>query len=202
MADVLEVAPMAAMAARPPVSDARSLNQLLKRVALRDRAALKLIYDQTMPRLYALLLRMVKRRETADDLMQDVFVTVWTKAHQFDAARGSAEVWLFSIARRRAIDRLRISHREALGLEEDIATLEPTYVWLSETVDIETALTVQRCLATLTPDIKKAMQLCYTYGLTHEELAAEMRVPVGTAKTWVRKGLLHLKECLKGYGRN
>lgn len=202
MAAVLEVVPVTAKAAGLRVSEPPNLNTLLERIASRDRVALKTLYTHAMPRLYALLLRMVRRPEVADDLMQDVFVTVWTKAYQFDAGRGSAEVWLYSIARRKAIDRLRLSHREMLGITQDAATFEwPTAVFADE-VDRETFLTVQNCLETLTPDIKKAMQLCYTFGLTHEELAAEMRVPVGTAKTWVRKGLLHLKECLKGYGRN
>lgn len=197
--DAIAVAPRGA---RLGLSETPNLNALLERVAVGDRSALKALYNQIMPRLYALILRMVRRREVADDLMQDVFVTVWTKAHQFDAQRGSAEVWLYSVARRKAIDRLRISHRETLGLEDDVASFEPPHEIYSGGADYETSLTVKRCIATMTPDIKRAMQLCYTYGLTHEELAEEMQVPVGTAKSWVRKGLMNLKECLKGHGRN
>lgn len=187
--------------ARPIVNEPVNLNFLLERIAEGDRASLKTLYNLTMPRLSAMLVRMVRRQEVADELLQDVFVTVWSKADQFDVRRGSAEAWLFSVARRKAIDRLRISRREVLGLEEDIATLEPQSDIHFLGTDVETTLAVKHCIASLTPEVKKAMQLCYTFGLTHEELAEVMKVPVGTAKSWVRKGVLHLKDCLQSYGR-
>lgn len=190
-----------AVKARPIVNEPVNLNFLLERIAEGDKTALKTLYNLTMPRLSAVLVRMVRRQEVADELLQDVFVTVWSKASQFDVRRGSAEVWLFSIARRKAIDRLRISRREVLGLEDDIATLEPHSDIYFTGTDIETTLAVKHCIADLTPEVKKAMQLCYTFGLTHEELAEVMKVPVGTAKSWVRKGVMHLKDCLQSYGR-
>ncbi len=201
MVSVLQKVPAPPQRARPIVNEPVNLNFLLERIAEGDKASLKALYNLTMPRLSAMLVRMVRRQEVADELLQDVFVTVWSKADQFDVRRGSAEVWLFSVARRKAIDRLRISRREVLGLEEDIATLEPQSDIHFNGTDIETTLAVKHCIAGLTPEVKKAMQLCYTFGLTHEELAEVMNVPVGTAKSWVRKGVLHLKDCLQSYGR-
>ena len=201
MVSVLQKVSSPPVNARPAVNEPVNLNFLMERIADGDKSALKTLYTLTMPRLSAMLVRMVRRQEVADELLQDVFVSVWSKATQFDVRRGSAEVWLFSIARRKAIDRLRISRREVLGLEEDIATLEPHSDIHFRGTDIETTLAVQNCIADLTPEVKKAMQLCYTFGLTHEELAEVMKVPVGTAKSWVRKGVLHLKDCLQSYGR-
>ncbi|MGA9657890.1 MAG: sigma-70 family RNA polymerase sigma factor [Asticcacaulis sp.] len=183
------------------MAEPADLNLLLERVATGDRAALKSVYTLISSRLFAVLIRMVRRREVAEDLLQDVFVTVWRKAHQFDAGRGNAEVWLFSITRRKAIDRLRISHRETLGLIEDVATYEAQPDACAEWTQRETYISVQKCLADLKPDVNRALHLCYTYGLTHEELAVEMGVPVGTAKSWIRRGLAQMKVYLDEHGR-
>jgi RNA polymerase sigma-70 factor, ECF subfamily len=201
MVAVLQKVTTEPVRARSVVNEPVNLNFLMERIAGGDKGALKALYKLIAPRLSAVLARMVRRQEVADELLQDVFVTVWSKAGQFDVRRGSAEVWLFSVARRKAIDRLRISRREVLGLEEDIATLEPQSDIHCRGTDMETSLAVKRCIADLTPEVKKAMQLCYTFGLTHEELAEVMKVPVGTAKSWVRKGVMHLKDCLQDYGR-
>lgn len=199
MIGVLEVAPGPG-GAGPCVSEPDGLNSLLERVASGDRPALKSLYGQIAGRLFAVLLRMVSRREVAEDLLQDVFVTVWRKAHQFDVRRGNAEAWLFSITRRKAIDRLRISYREVVGRDEDVATLETCSDPYGGWCDTEMHMTVRACLQTLRPDVHRALQLCYTYGLTHEELAAEMKVPVGTAKSWVRRGLAHIRDSLTEHG--
>ena len=178
-------------------ADTLNLNQLLERIADSDRAALKALYGLMSARLFAVLLRMVRRREVAEDLLQDVFVTIWNKANLFDVARGNAYAWLFSMTRRKAIDRLRISSREVLdgdaeGFRYDAETDRR---W----TQAESHIALKRGLNTLRPDIHRALQLCYTYGLTHEELAAEMKVPVGTAKSWVRRGLAQLRECLTAH---
>ncbi|ESQ90304.1 hypothetical protein ABAC460_09115 [Asticcacaulis sp. AC460] len=184
------------LAARPRVSEPANLNLLVESVAKGDKPALKSLYNLMSGRLFSVLLRMVRQRDVAEDLLQDVFVTVWRKAHQFDSRRGNAEVWLFSITRRKAIDRLRISRRETVGAFEDVAGMEretDIYVGIGNT---ENYISVRKCLKELRPDVHRALQLCYVFGLTHEELAEEMQVPVGTAKSWVRRGLAQLKESL------
>ncbi len=172
----------------------RHLNLLLERVTDGDRPALRTIYELMAPRLLDILVRMVRRREVAEDLLQDVFVTIWRKAHQFDPARGNAYAWLFSMTRRKAIDRLRISGREVLGNDTDGFTFDTEAS--AEWQHTESHIALRKGLKALKPDIYRALELCYTYGLTHEELAAEMKVPVGTAKGWVRRGLTLLREYL------
>ncbi len=196
MVMALESTPDIARPVVPRVFEPVDLSFLLQRVADGDRESLKSIYNLIAPRLFAVLLRMVKRREVAEDLLQDVFVTVWSKAHLFDLKRGSAEVWLFSITRRKAIDRLRISSRETVGALDDVASLEPQSTAYVVTVDAETYMSVKRCLKTLKPDVHEALRLCYLLGLTHEELAVEMKVPLGTAKAWIRRGLAELRDLL------
>ncbi len=106
------------------------------------------------------------------------------------------------MTRRKAIDRLRISFREVTGRDEDVATIEPYSDGYGDWHDTEIHMTIRTCLKSLKPDVHRALQLCYTYGLTHEELAAEMKVPVGTVKSWVRRGLAQLRESLDGHGPN
>ena len=189
------IEPPAAKTVMPQVdTEAVNLNFLIERVAAGDRPALKTLYNLISPRLFAILLRMVRRREVAEDLLQDVFVTIWRKASSFDVTRGNAYAWLFSMTRRKAIDRLRVSFREVLSgdAEDMMSASQHDTRWN----DAEIHITLRRALQDLKPDVRRALQLCYTLGLTHEELAGEMQVPVGTAKSWVRRGLSQLRECL------
>jgi len=172
------------------------LDHLLEQIADKDRRALKSLYMAMAPSLFAVLVRMVKRREIAEDLLQDTFLTIWNKAYQFDSRRGSAQAWLFSMTRRKAIDRLRTANRECLGIEADHASVEPRVEFWTPLLDSETQITLGRALRSLKPDVNRAMKLCYYYGLTHEELAAEMKVPVGTAKSWIKRGLAQMKLCM------
>jgi RNA polymerase sigma-70 factor (ECF subfamily) len=187
------------MPARPRISvsdDEPNLDQLLTAIASGDRQALKTLYDAIAPRLFAILVRMVRRREVAEDLLQDTFVTIWKKAHQFDSRRGNARAWLFSMTRRKAIDRLRVANRESLGLEGDVASLDSTAELWAPGLDSETQITLGRAIEALRPDVSRAMKLCYYHGLTHEELADELKVPLGTAKSWIKRGLAQMKLCM------
>ena len=169
------------------------LNLLLNNVAAGNRTALKALYHAAGPRLFAVLVRMTRSREIAEDLLQDTFVSIWRKAYQFDAARGNAMTWLYSIARRKAIDRLRMSNREVIGVLEDVACDDNAFDVPVDAVDAESKISMQRYLETLKPDIRRAIRLCYAYGFTHEELATHLNVPLGTAKSWVKQGLQRLK---------
>ncbi len=178
------------------VADSFNLDFLLPRIACGDRDALKSLYGRISPHLFGILLRMVRRRDVAEDILHDVFVTVWHKAYQFDARRGCAQAWLIAMTRRKAIDRLRRAAREVVGADEDVAGMElqDAVGWTDTTM----CLAVRRGLGTLKPEFNRALELCYEYGLTHEEVAREMKVPLGTAKSWVRRGLAELRECLTG----
>ena len=187
------------MPARPRISvsdDEPNLDTLLTAIANGDRQALKNLYDTIAPRLFAILVRMVRRREVAEDLLQDTFVTIWKKAHQFDSRRGNARAWLFSMTRRKAIDRLRVANRECLGVEGDVASLDSTAELWAPGLDSETQITLGRAIDALRPEVSRAMKLCYYHGLTHEELADELKVPLGTAKSWIKRGLAQMKLCM------
>ena len=179
-----------------PVAHATSLDTLLTRVAKGDPSALKAVYKETAGRLFAILTRMVRRRDIAEELLQDTFVTVWQKASQFDPQRGEANAWLSSIARRKAIDRLRVSQREMIGLDAVANCTESTEAREEIAVDLETRMTLSHLRKYLKPDVNRALELCYVIGLTHEELAEELNVPLGTAKSWVRRGLTQLKDSM------
>ena len=187
------------MPAPPRISmsvDEPNLDRLITAIAGGDRQALKTLYDAIAPRLFAILVRMVRRREVAEDLLQDTFVTIWKKAHQFDSRRGNARAWLFSMTRRKAIDRLRVANRECLGVEGDVASLDSTAELWAPGLDSETQITLGRAIDALRPEVSRAMKLCYYHGLTHEELADELKVPLGTAKSWIKRGLAQMKLCM------
>lgn len=187
------------MPVRPCISasdDEPDLDRLLTAIAVGDRQALKSLYGAIAPRLFAILVRMVRRREVAEDLLQDTFVTIWKKAHQFDSRRGNARAWLFSMTRRKAIDRLRVANRESLGLEGDVASFDSTDELWAPGLDSETQITLGRAIDALRPEVSRAMKLCYYHGLTHEELADELKVPLGTAKSWIKRGLAQMKLCM------
>lgn len=168
----------------------QSPEKLIQSIAIGDRKALEALYKLVSPRLFAIALRMVRLRDVAEDVLQDVFVTLWQKAGQFDPVRGDAVAWLTAITRRKAIDILRLSGREGVGLEEDAAGVEPAP---EADLDVETRIAVRSCLGFIKPEFTKALELCYNYGLTHEELAIRLNVPLGTAKSWVKRGLEQIK---------
>lgn len=187
--------------------DADALNQLLARVVLRDRAALRLLYEHTASRLMAVAFRMLGDRAAAEDVLQEVFVNVWTRAAQMPALRSHPLAWLTSMVRNRCIDLLRqarlevpLQWQDAEGQEHqhDIASegLTPPQQMLQRQSDNA----LSKCLGHLEPEPRQAVLLSYYEGLTHFELAERMKRPLGTIKAWVRRSLMRLKECLEGQG--
>ncbi len=170
--------------------DDSKLSLLLQDVTDGDKAALKGVYDLTANRLFKLLLRIVGRREIAEDLLQDVFITVWQKAGQFDASRGSASGWLLSLTRRKAIDFLRSVKRENLCDDTDVAGEDRGSDWNRMNIDMRLHIHMRK----LRPDYSRALMLCFQLGLTHEELAEHLDVPLGTAKSFVKRGIAELKK--------
>lgn len=183
---------------------APGLDDLLARVALHDRAALRQLYDATAPRLLAIVQRLLDDRAAAEDVIQDTFVTVWQRAADFPPLRTSPLAWLTTLARNRAIDLLRrrrpetpLSWTDDEGQEHqhDVADASPAPPEQLQSAQDETWLA--RCMARLDDEPRQAVQLAYHEGLTHEELAARLRRPLGTVKSWVRRSLLQLRECLE-----
>ncbi|WP_428031179.1 sigma-70 family RNA polymerase sigma factor [Ancylobacter sp.] len=173
------------------------LAEALRGCARGERAGLHRIYEQLAPGMTGVALRMLRRRDLADEVVHDTFLRIWEKADSFDAARGKPSSWAFAILRNTALNVLRGEKRTELV--DSFEAIEPA----SEEADAETmvlalseASALRRCLARLEPMRRKAILLAYMRGLTHGELAGRLGVPLGTAKAWIRRSLLILRECM------
>lgn len=162
---------------------------LLAQIAEGDRAALRRLYDVAAPRLLGIAMRMLRRRDLAEDALQEAFVAIWSDAARFDPALGHARAWMATILRRKAIDRMRAT--PWLRRKDDLA--EPPAV----PEDDPHALAVRECLDRLGDTQRKALLHVYYFGLTHEELSHRLGKPLGTVKSWVRRGLIDMKTCLE-----
>lgn len=171
------------------------LKVLLVRCAEGDHAAFRRLYDLQAGRLYGLALRLTRQPQLAADAVHDALLQVWQRAAQFDPTRGSAEAWLSSLLRYRAIDLLRRREREEdSGNLPDIADEAPDpLAALSSSLD---AVALRRCLADLEATQRRAVTLAFFDGLSHPELAARLDAPLGTVKSWVRRALTTLRRCL------
>jgi len=173
------------------------LEQLLRRTARRDRAAFAALYARTAAKLFGIALRIMRQREPAEEVLQESFVAVWQRAEDYDPARGSAMGWLVTIVRHTAIDQLR---RGSARPESHSAPEEALLALISpDSADSRVELgALQRCLDELEREPRRAVLLAYCYGLSRDELAIRLAVPIGTVKSWLRRSLERLKRCLEG----
>jgi len=177
----------------------RQLAAALRRVAGGDRAALRLVYDETSAKLFGVCLRILNDRSEAEDVLQDVYLNVWRKAAGFDENRASPITWLVAIARNRAIDRVRAGAGTRLSVPIEAADEVPDPAPIAAET-IEAAQENRRlyaCLEELEMRQQAAIRSAYMDGLTYEELAERSNVPLGTMKSWIRRGLAKLRRCLE-----
>jgi RNA polymerase sigma-70 factor (ECF subfamily) len=182
-----------------PDLDPALLESLLRRCALRDRAAFAELYRVAAPRLLACLVAILRRRDAAEDALQECFVRIWRRADQFDAYRGRAIGWLVSIARYQAIDLVRAG-RGTVALSDAISDTLDDPAAASEFDRTESSLTdaaLQRCLEALPTEQRRSVVLAYSHGLTHDDIARRLTTPLGTVKSWVRRGLQGLRRCMQ-----
>ena len=199
-----------------PVADwterSLDLSRLLARAGLGDRAAFATLYERTSPHLFAVVLRINRDRGQAEDILQEVYVNVWRAAKSFDAAQSQPLTWLTSIARNRAIDSLRrsrtqpqmqtssgapgASDSEDEDVYDTVADASPGPLDLLSRASDARAL--DQCMDKLSALQKQSVALAFFHGLSHAEVAAQLRQPLGTVKSWVRRALLTLKGCLQG----
>ncbi|MCP5152976.1 MAG: sigma-70 family RNA polymerase sigma factor [Ectothiorhodospiraceae bacterium] len=182
-----------------PAAGEDDLSALLGAVALGDRRAFARLYAVTGPRMLAIALRIVRRRDVAEDVLQEAFLVVWTRAAQWDGGATSAFGWLATIVRHRAIDRLRADAVHARRRHErtELEQLPEMPAEPAASTVGRVGRRIDECLAALAPDRREAVLLAYYYGLSHEELAARLAAPLGTVKSRVRRGLAQLRECLQ-----
>ncbi|WP_242561258.1 MULTISPECIES: sigma-70 family RNA polymerase sigma factor [Pandoraea] len=174
----------------------QTLNGLLAAVGQADREAFAELYRTTSSRLFGVILRMVRDRAEAEDLLQEVFVNIWRRAEAFDPARGNAMTWLVATARNRTIDRLR-EHREGALDESDalaIPSEDPTPAALAEASEERRRL--EQCMQGLEPQQRGVVREAFFSGASYSELANRLSVPLGTLKSWIRRSLMQLKVCL------
>ena len=171
----------------------------LVRVAGGDRSALRIVYQASSAKLFGVCLRILQDRSEAEDVLQDVYVTVWRKAATFDPGRASPITWMVAIARNRAIDRLRASavSRRSEPIEAADAVSDPTPVAVERVELAQQQQRLARCLEELEARHAAAIRAAFLDGDTYEQLAVRMNVPLGTMKSWIRRGLLKLRACLE-----
>jgi RNA polymerase sigma factor (sigma-70 family) len=179
------------------------LMELLARTALKDQQAFAELYRAASPHLYAVALRILREAAAAEEALQESFVNVWHHAGTYVAARSQPLTWLTSIVRNRCLDQLRRREVETVTMDDEeesvtIAAEGPTAVeMLMAGAD---AQAVRSCFEGLEPGQKQAIALAFFHGLSHSELARHLRQPLGTVKSWVRRGLERLRTCLDRAG--
>lgn len=162
-----------------------------------DRSALKRLYEEEAGRMIAVAQRIVRRRELAEEVVQDAFVQIWRKAGTFTAERGSARGWIYTILRNRALNLIRDGAREDLVDSDSLDRARDQSAEIGDAFDrLAADSALRRCLEGLDREKRESILLSYVAGYSHGEIAAVLRVPVGTAKSWVRRGLLALRDCM------
>lgn len=185
-----------------PSDEASALAALLRSSARGDADSFARLYDVTSARVYGLVLRVVRDPSQAAEVTQDCYLQVWEQSARFDAERGSVLSWMLTLAHRRAVDRVR-SAQAATERETRYAVREPREARdVGETVvDVLEAERVRRALGTLTSIQREAIELAYLGGYTHTEVARLLDIPLGTAKTRLRDGLIRLRDYFGGERR-
>lgn len=181
----------------PPQPD--PLAGLLAATARGDRQAFATLYQHTRGRLYAIALALLRQQDAAEEVLQEAYLAVWRTASQYQPERAPPLVWLMAIARHRSIEYLRQRRRRSVEIHaEPLAeeALEIPDTQPAQSVE-HLAHAIQECLRRLSADQSQAITLAFFYGLSHEELAARLKTPLGTIKSWIRRGLLQLKGCLE-----
>jgi RNA polymerase sigma-70 factor (ECF subfamily) len=173
------------------------LADLLSRVAEQDRAAFASIYRAVSPKLYGIVLRILRRKELAEEVLQDVFVTIWRRAGNYDRSLAAPTTWMAAIARNRAIDEVRKSRLMPVSTDaEQIEVADPGKL-ASESIEAAQSLKrLEECLEGLGEPRGEMVKLAYLEGWSRETLGKRYGHPPGTIKTWLHRGLKQLKECL------
>jgi len=172
---------------------------LMERLVQRDADALETLYDRHSRAVFSLVYRILQQRPTAEEVTQDTFLQLWRNARLYDAHRGPLEPWLLTLARNRALDTLRLKREKQRSREDDFGARELVCAAPDpETIagHEERAHKVRGVMAELPAQQRRAIELAYFDGMSHSEIAEKLMEPLGTVKSWIRNGLLKLREGL------
>lgn len=173
------------------------LDHLIAKTALQDRAAFAELYSATSAKLFGVCLRILKDRGQSEDALQEIYVKVWVNASAYRPGENSPMSWLIAIARNHAIDRWRAKRppTETLEAAEEIADSGSTPE--QSAIQSSTAKQIENCLSELDKDRANAVRAAYIEGFSYKELAERYSVPLNTMRTWLRRSLIQLRECLQ-----
>jgi len=178
------------------MTEQSQVESLIARAALNDRNAFSLLYDTTSAKLFSVCLQVLSDRQEAEDALQDSYIKIWNKADQYHTNGMSPMTWLITIARNTSIDRLR-SHRVNHNAIDDIPELvDKKNNPETHSITMNENARIRHCLEELESDKAEAVCGAYLYGFSYAELASRYNVPLNTVRTWLRRSLLRLKECL------
>lgn len=184
------------------VDDDATLAALIGRIVQREERALEALYDATSARVHGLVLRITQRAALAEEVVEDTFWQVWRQAPRFDPERGRPVTWLLAMARSRAIDALRRDERfkhEAMPEDGDDQPADASVAPPQDLLDASRgAETLHAALAALDPRARQLVSLAFFRGLTHEEIAAQEQMPLGSVKSLIRRSLQQLRRALEG----
>jgi RNA polymerase sigma-70 factor (ECF subfamily) len=175
------------------------LGAALKACAAGDRKGLALIYESEAARMVTVAERILRRHDLAEEIVQEAFLQIWNKAWQYDPSRGSARGWIFAIVRSRSLNALRDGGREDLTETDSLERLQDEgadalYHDLFDQLDTTSRL--RACLGRLDGLRRKTVMMAYVSGYSHGEIAGRLKLPLGTAKAWIRRSLVALRECM------
>ena len=189
------------MAADAAFPQPEALEALLSRCALHDQRAFAELYRYTSAKLFGVALRILRREDWAEEVLQESFVNIWNHAAAYAAAKSQPMTWMTSIVRNRSLDWLRRPRPEDTNVDYDLIaeklrddSVDP----LEQLAQSAEARALARCMTLLDSQQRQSIALAFQHGLSHSELATHLRQPLGTIKTWIRRGLERLRSCLDG----
>ncbi|MCF4096929.1 sigma-70 family RNA polymerase sigma factor [Maritalea mediterranea] len=175
---------------------AKTLEYLIGRTALGDKKAFAELYSSMAPKLFGVCFRILRDKQEAEDVLQDAFVKIWQKADRYAQGRATPVAWLSTIVRNQAIDRVRMRGKPTEQIDDhfDLPDKDPTPE--QHTISGQVAKQIDLCLEELKQDHAQCVRRTYLGGWSYQQAADELKVPINTVKTWIRRSLLSLKECL------
>ena len=173
------------------------LTDALAACAAGNKTGLRQLYDHEAPRMVGVALRILRRRDLAEDVVHDAFLRIWRASSHYDSSLGSPRAWIYAIVRNLAIDVIRSNQREDLVDEQQLAEIADSALETSPLFErLAENSALRRCLEGLEPKRRTSLLLAYAHGCSHGEIAGKLGVPLGTVKAWIRRSLTALRECM------